>query len=175
MNSWYDIKSLAPGGGEDERGMLESSSRISSLIGQEVDNGIPAERIIVGGFSQGAVIALLTGLSSERKLAGIVSLSGYLGLAEKMGSMKSERAHLLPIFWGHGTADPVVRYSWGKESRDKLKSLGFNKLEFHSYAGEYCSLLLGALASSAVLWLSFHTQGWDIACATMRKGIWLHF
>lgn len=145
MNSWYDIKSLAPGGGEDERGMLESSARISSLISREVDNGIPAERIIVGGFSQGAVIALLTGLTIERKLAGVVSLSGYLGLSEKMHAMKTERAHLLPIFWGHGTADPVVRYSWGEQSRDKLKSLGFNSLEFHSYAGESLPFLPNAL------------------------------
>lgn len=59
MPSWFDIKSLNPppaGRGpsdEDEAGMLKSVSRISSLVQQELDAGIPANRIVVGGFSQG--------------------------------------------------------------------------------------------------------------------------
>lgn len=63
--------------------MLASVRTISDLVSKEVDAGIPANRIVVGGFSQGAAISLLTGITSERKLAGLISLSGFLGLSHK--------------------------------------------------------------------------------------------
>lgn len=140
MPSWFDIRTLTPPSAgrssmEDEAGMLASAARISALVSAEVDAGIAADRIIIGGFSQGAVIALLTGITSERKLAGLISLSGFLGLSDKIGSMQSERAKDLPIFWGHGTGDQVVRYAWGQQSRDRLVELGFKHVEFNSYPG----------------------------------------
>lgn len=56
---------------------------MNKLIREEVDSGIPSERIVVGGFSQGCVISLLSGLTSELKLAGIIGCSGWLALAKK--------------------------------------------------------------------------------------------
>lgn len=56
---------------------------VNSIIRDEVDNGIPANRIIVGGFSQGCVLSLLTGLTSEYKLGGIIGCSGWLGMSSK--------------------------------------------------------------------------------------------
>ena len=53
---------------EDERGLWESVKGIQSLVEDEVKAGIPEDRIVVGGFSQGAAISLLTGLTSERKV-----------------------------------------------------------------------------------------------------------
>jgi predicted esterase len=53
-----------------------------------VDNGIPANRIVVGGFSQGCVLSLLTGLTSEYKFAGIVGCSGWLGLGSKFPAVR---------------------------------------------------------------------------------------
>ncbi|GAA5953571.1 hypothetical protein JCM10213_009327, partial [Rhodosporidiobolus nylandii] len=122
---------------EDEPGMLASVGVISKLIAAEVDAGIRSERVVVGGFSQGAVIAYLTGLTSERKLGGIIALSGFLGMAGKVKAMKTDHANKLPVFHGHGTADPVVQYIWGKSTADKLRNeLGFgDNLEFHSYEG----------------------------------------
>jgi predicted esterase len=89
---------------EDEAGMLASVATIKHLVAEEVDAGIPSERIIVGGFSQGSAISLLTGLTSERKLAGLVCLSGWLGLSAKAGELATEEAKALRIFWGHGAA-----------------------------------------------------------------------
>lgn len=83
--SRFDIKSLDKvDGEEDEKGMLESSITINQLISQEIDAGIPADRIVLGGFSQGGIMTLLAGLTSERKLAGLLVLSGYLPLRNKM-------------------------------------------------------------------------------------------
>jgi predicted esterase len=60
------------------------------LIRDEVDNGIPANRIVVGGFSQGCVLSLLTGLTSEYKLGGIIGCSGWLGMSSKFPAVSKE-------------------------------------------------------------------------------------
>lgn len=64
--------------------MLASVRTVSQLVSAEVDAGIPSDRVLVGGFSQGAVVSYLAGLTSERKLAGVVALSGWLGMAGKV-------------------------------------------------------------------------------------------
>lgn len=156
MNSWFDILSLTPPvvgkpSMEDEAGMLESSRRINGIISQEIEAGIPANRIMVGGFSQGAVIALLASITSERKLAGVISLSGFLGLSSKIAAMKTDTAPSLPIFWGHGEADQTVRYIWGKQSKDLLTSIGFTKIEFHSYPGTFMILCFHVAILTRVL------------------------
>lgn len=104
---------------QDEKGMLDSARIITDLLAAEVDAGIPANRVILGGFSQGAVISLLAGLTSERRVAGIVALSGYLPIHGKIASvclfvqsgtpvasasvqMTTDHARTLPLFWGHG-------------------------------------------------------------------------
>ncbi|KAF8639476.1 hypothetical protein AX17_001496 [Amanita inopinata Kibby_2008] len=144
MPSWFDIYSLDGGSKEDEKGMLESMQKINQLITTEVDAGISASRIILGGFSQGGALSLLTGLTSERKVAGIAVLSGWLPLPDKIKAMSSEHASSLPIFWGHGSSDPVVKYNMGKRSTEHLtKVVGIpvaspndtRGLEFHTYEG----------------------------------------
>ncbi|KDE04249.1 hypothetical protein MVLG_05277 [Microbotryum lychnidis-dioicae p1A1 Lamole] len=135
MNSWFDIRSLTPTNSsqEDERGLLASVRTISDLVASEVDAGIPANRIVVGGFSQGAVVSLAVGATLERKLAGLISLSGFLMLADKLKSMQVDHAPSYPVFWGHGTGDPVVRYQWGEMSVQKLRELGWKNIQFESY------------------------------------------
>lgn len=63
--------------------MLRTVSKLNELITAEVDAGIPADRIIIGGFSQGGAMSLLTGLTAERKLGGVVVMSAYLPLRTK--------------------------------------------------------------------------------------------
>ncbi|GAA5981140.1 hypothetical protein JCM5350_007171 [Sporobolomyces pararoseus] len=137
MNSWFDIQSLPPAElrADDDKGMLESVRTINNLISQETDQGLPSERILVGGFSQGACIAYLTGLTSERKLAGIIALSGWLGMADKIKSMSTDHATKLEIFHGHGTGDQVVKFVWGQQSIEKLKEFGHKaeNIQFKSY------------------------------------------
>lgn len=68
--------------------MLETVSSLNALIGEEIDEGIPANRIVLGGFSQGGAMSLLTGLTSERKLGGVVCLSGWLPLRHKIKAVR---------------------------------------------------------------------------------------
>ncbi|KAF9905165.1 hypothetical protein BX616_001091 [Lobosporangium transversale] len=134
MPSWYDIKSLANVDQEqDEEGMFKSRQQAMEIIREEVEqNGIPANRIVIGGFSQGCVMGLLLGLTSEYKFAGIVSLSGYMPLHGKIMNMASDANRKTPIFWGHGDQDPVVRYEYGQQSVELLKKHKFN-VRFNTY------------------------------------------
>jgi len=126
MPGWYDIKDFGnlPNAEEDQAGMLQSVSTINKIIGEQVDKGISPERIIVGGFSQGGVIALMTGLCSERRLGGIIALSSYLPLCDRIATMLTEKGKKVPIFMGHGKRDQVVRYEWGMESKELLDQMG---------------------------------------------------
>ncbi|KAI9508904.1 Phospholipase/carboxylesterase [Russula earlei] len=122
MPAWFDIRSFDFETGEDEGGMLRTVSSVNQLISAEVDSGIDPGRIVIGGFSQGAAMSILTGLTNERKLAGIVCLSGWVVLRSKFKAMSSSHASSIPIFWGHGTADPIVRFEIGKSSVEYLKT-----------------------------------------------------
>ncbi|KAF9995541.1 hypothetical protein BGZ80_009026 [Entomortierella chlamydospora] len=134
MPSWYDIKSLGNIDQEqDEAGMLKSRQQLMQIVREEIDeHGIPANRIVIGGFSQGCVMGLLTGLTSEYKFAGIVSLSGYMPLHNKIMSMASDSNRKTPIFWGHGDVDQVVRYQFGERSVEMLKQNKYN-VKFNTY------------------------------------------
>lgn len=83
MPAWFDLKDFSFVSTEDENGMLASVRMLEGIIRNEVDNGMDASRIVLGGFSQGGVMALLGGLTSERKLGGVVVLSAWLPLREK--------------------------------------------------------------------------------------------
>jgi len=121
MPSWFDIKSFSFDSEEDERGMLESSRQLNELITAEIDSGLDTSRIILGGFSQGGAMSLLTGLTSERKLAGLAVLSGFLPLRHKFKAMLSDHARSTPLFWGHGLNDPLVKYNLCEKSVAFLK------------------------------------------------------
>lgn len=79
------------------------------IIREEIEvHGVPANRIVLGGFSQGCVLALLTGLTAEYQFAGLVALSGYMPMHAKIMNMVSDASKKTPIFWGHGDADQVI-------------------------------------------------------------------
>ncbi|KAI9252739.1 Phospholipase/carboxylesterase/thioesterase [Helicostylum pulchrum] len=128
MPAWFDISGLDKSSfkNEDEQGMLNSLASVNRIIRDEVDNGIPANRIIVGGFSQGCVVSLLTGLTSEYKLGGIIGCSGWLGMSKKFPAMGSDANKKTPILMCHGDNDPVVKPEYGRESAEKLESLGYD-------------------------------------------------
>lgn len=118
-NGWFDIKQpinfidFEKGAKalDDEPGLMKSVDSLETLIEREIENGdIPPESIVIGGFSQGSVISLLTGLSSKKKLGGIMALSGWLPLSHKIAEWASPHAKDMAIFWGHGKDDNVVKY-----------------------------------------------------------------
>lgn len=90
--------------------MLKAVTSINKLIQAEVDAGIPSNRILIGGFSQGGAMSLLTALTAERKFAGVAVLSGWLPLSKKIKAMATPNNTQTPMFWGHGEDDPLIEY-----------------------------------------------------------------
>lgn len=132
MRGWYDIISLSLGQREDETGVNESAAAIKSLIHQTHQEGIPYNRIILAGFSQGGAIALHLGIRHEPPLGGIMALSTYLPLQTQAVSAYHPATTQTPIFMAHGTADPIVVVGLGEVSRDTLTTLGYT-IEWHQY------------------------------------------
>lgn len=137
MRSWYDID-LTQRHREDETGLRASQELIEALIDREKSRGIPASRIVLAGFSQGCVMTLQTGLRHPEQLAGLICLSGYLPLAEKLAAERSPASASVPIFMAHGRFDQVIPVSWGQQTRDKLVALGY-QVEWHEYMMEHSS------------------------------------
>jgi phospholipase/carboxylesterase len=136
MRSWYDITGLEAGRREDEGGLRASQKEIEALIEREKARGIPASRILLAGFSQGCAMAIQTGLRHPETLAGLLCLSGYVPLSDKLGTERTEAGKAMPIFMAHGRYDNVVPFNRAEASRDLLVSLGY-QLEWHEYAMQH--------------------------------------
>lgn len=136
MPAWYDITGTDLITGQDAAGIQNSELAILALIAREIERGIPSERIVLAGFSQGAAMALHTGLRLPFSLAGIMALSGYLPLAERLPRERSSANALTPIFLAHGKHDTVVIPQRGEDTRDTLKALGY-QVQWHSYETEH--------------------------------------
>lgn len=121
MRGWYDIIELNSLRQEDAAGMRASALLIEALIAQQVALGIPAQNIILAGFSQGAALALHTALRYPQPLAGIIALSGYLPLTSRFEAEVHPANARTPIFLAHGNDDTVVPLRLGENARAVLE------------------------------------------------------
>lgn len=137
MRAWYDIVSSDfSERREDPAGVLESAAQVEALVARENARGIPDERIVLAGFSQGGAIALYTGLRHPRRLAGILALSTYVPLADTLEGEASGANRDVPIFMAHGRGDTVIPYAFGARSGDLLVASGY-PVEWHGYPMEH--------------------------------------
>ncbi len=132
MRAWYDIAGFDLLTRQDEAGVRASIAEVAALIEREESRGVPSHQIVLAGFSQGGAIALAAGLRHARALAGIVALSTYVPIHAKLDAERHAANAATPVFWGHGSLDPVVPLQRGVESRDVLLALGF-AVEWHTY------------------------------------------
>ena len=132
MPAWYDITELALKRGHDADGILRSAQQVRDLVARENERGVPCERIVLAGFSQGGAIATHVALRHDERLAGLVALSTYLVLGERLDAERSDVNHALPVFQGHGTHDPMVLLDRGEALRDRLVELG-HPVAWHTY------------------------------------------
>jgi phospholipase/carboxylesterase len=136
MRAWYDILGTDLARREDEGGLRESALLVQGLIDREVARGVPANRIVLAGFSQGCAMTLLAGLRHPLRLAGLAGMSGYLPLAASTPAERHAANADTPVFLAHGRSDGVVPLARGAEARDQLKSLG-HPVEWHDYPMEH--------------------------------------
>ncbi len=132
MRAWYDIRDMDLANRADAEGVAESVAQIDALIAREGERGIPPERIVLAGFSQGGAITLAAGIQRKQPLAALVALSTYLPMGQATLATLTNEARSQPVFMAHGSFDPVVPYTGGKRSRDALRDAGFT-VDWHAY------------------------------------------
>lgn len=132
MRAWYDILSMEFLHREDEQGIKTSVAQLQQLVRREIERGVPSERIVVAGFSQGGAIALYGGLSFPSKLAGVLALSTYLPLAGEFEQARQAVNQDTPIMMAHGIHDDVVPLGLAELSHERLSGWNY-KLEWHTY------------------------------------------
>jgi phospholipase/carboxylesterase len=133
MPAWFDIYAPDLGAKVDTRGIEQSVLAINTLIQHEQAQGVPAANIMLAGFSQGALIALTTGILYPERLAGIIALSGMLPQADTLIRHASPANRDLPIFIAHGTEDNIVPLSMGRAAYTALTNAAY-PVTWHDYA-----------------------------------------
>ena len=135
MPSWFDIRHLA-GQSDDERECpdeaQESAEIIMSLIEDEHARGIPYNRIVLVGFSQGGAMSLYTGCRFSQRIAGMVCMSGYLIFPEVHMDVSHSSNRDTPILVCHGTRDDMVPFTAGQKTVDFLRENGW-EVDFEHY------------------------------------------
>ncbi|MGB1556540.1 MAG: alpha/beta hydrolase [Oceanococcaceae bacterium] len=132
MRAWFDIYSLGSLDKQDGEGIADSAKRVEALIAEQTAKGIPAERIVLAGFSQGGAIVLHTGLRYPLALGGILALSTFLPLHQQVAEEKHAASAAVPILMCHGQYDPVLPMQLGAWSRDLLLEMG-QKVNWKEY------------------------------------------
>jgi phospholipase/carboxylesterase len=125
MPAWYDILSFAdPPLREHEPDVRESAREIEALIEREHERGVAYEDIVLAGFSQGGAMVLHVGTRFQQQLAGVLVLSGYLLLPDRLQAEQSPANRATPILMAHGRMDPVVPEFLARKSQGLLAAAG---------------------------------------------------
>lgn len=125
MRAWYDILQINARTEEDSSGIRAAERWMHELIKEQMEFGIPSQKIILAGFSQGGAVALYTGLRFDQPLGGILALSTYLPLPHILGQEKHPENQTIPIWMAHGTQDDVIPISIAKTALLHLKQQGY--------------------------------------------------
>jgi phospholipase/carboxylesterase len=132
MRAWYDIKGLDRKAAEDLAGFRDTDVEVRQLIAHQTKRGIPANRIVLAGFSQGGAVSLYTAPRLTESLAGVMGLSCYFPGAGNFAAERAPANNVTPIFLAHGHADTVLPIGMGMHARDFLKTQGY-AVEWHEY------------------------------------------
>lgn len=133
MRAWYDLVNLdLDDRGHDEAGIRRSAHEVRRLLERERGRGVDADKVVLAGFSQGGAVALYEGLRHPEPLGGILGLSCYLLLADRLGEECSDENRDTPVWLGHGTQDPVVPLAAGEHAHELLRAHG-QPVSMHRY------------------------------------------
>jgi phospholipase/carboxylesterase len=146
MPSWFDIYGLDRTAPVDEAGIHAAVDKMTRLIEQRIGD----QPFVIGGFSQGGVVALRTAMATARPPLGVLLLSTWLPDRTSF-AVPADRL-TLPVFIGHGTQDDVVPHMSADSTAAHLRALGMTAITQHSYAMAH-SIIPDELADMAD-WLS---------------------
>jgi phospholipase/carboxylesterase len=130
MPAWYDIFELTLDRKIDTPQLRANAEKIHQLIEREIDRGIPSNKIVLAGFSQGGAVAYEAALSYSKPLAGLLALSTYFATSASV--QVSDANKNIPIFIQHGSSDFVVNEILGQRAYRDLSDRGY-KVRYESY------------------------------------------
>lgn len=130
MRAWFDFIPHSEQSGTSD--LEDSSLKIASLMEEQIRSGLPSERILLAGFSQGGVLALHTGLRFQRRLAGVLAMSAYLHDVVATELELNDANLAIPVMMAHGTQDPMIPIMRAATSRENLIRLGYD-VRWHDY------------------------------------------
>lgn len=135
MPSWYDIVGLDERSNEKCKGIEESRQTILNILQREHEaTGLPYNRMVLAGFSQGGALSLYTGMQMQRpeqKLAALLVMSAYLPAAQKFQITRGLED--TPILHCHGTQDVLVALSMAEKSRTVVLAKGAKDYTLKTY------------------------------------------
>ncbi|MEE4108832.1 MAG: carboxylesterase [Halieaceae bacterium] len=134
MPAWYDITAIDVERKVDVEQLVASAERVRRLIDRETERGIPSERIVLAGFSQGGAVAYQTALTHMYPLAGLLCLSTYFATADTITPNIANRK--IPIRICHGTHDPMVAVQLGRTACQRLTDMGY-AVDYSEYPMEH--------------------------------------
>ena len=124
MRAWYDFIPHSETEGRED--INDSMAQVTAFIENERQRGIPSEKILLAGFSQGGVVALHTGIRYDKRLAGILAISTYLYDFASTRAEMHDANLAIPIMMAHGTRDPMIPVMRAATSRENLVGLGYD-------------------------------------------------
>ncbi len=127
--AWFDF---GLGGSTDLPGLRKSVLSVTDLIQNEIDNGVPSERILLAGFSQGGVLAFETALKFSKPLAGVLALSTFMADTQFLNTPETAVNAKIPILVCHGHSDAVLPISMGRAAYTSLEEAGYS-VEWREY------------------------------------------
>ena len=133
MPAWYDISEVDLQRRHDEAGVRRSAAQVRALMQREHDRGVPWDRIVLAGFSQGGAVALFTALRHEQRLAGVIAMSTYLVVEESLDAERTAANQNVPVFQAHGSLDPMVPLQRGEAARAALAAREYD-VTWRTYA-----------------------------------------
>jgi phospholipase/carboxylesterase len=123
---WYAVREIGYPDPATFLGTVEACGAWLDALAEET--GIPPERTVLGGFSQGAVMTYALGLATGRpRPAALIALSGFIPTVEGL-TLDLERLPRPPVAIGHGVLDRVISVEWGRRVRSLLEGAGFDVL-----------------------------------------------
>ena len=130
-NHWYVVERV---GYPEPQTFASTYERLDSWLASVADaTGVPAERTILGGFSQGGVMSYAMGLGAGRPVpAAILALSCFVPTVEGWQADFDGRGKL-PVYHAHGTADPIIPVDFGRQARERLE--GRVRLTYREHPG----------------------------------------
>ncbi|XP_037828557.1 lysophospholipase-like protein 1 [Lucilia sericata] len=126
-NVWFDRQTISIEAPENRQSLEDIYEKVNEMINEEVSQGVPVNRIIVGGFSMGGALAMHAGYHLNNKLGGVFACSSFLNrnsiVYESLKNSSKDNNVLPELKMFHGGRDTLVPIEWGKESFDNLSKL----------------------------------------------------